>query len=159
MSQLEIDIQTETAAAESLQRAVRKAVEATLKHQHVERKVSLAILLTDDAKLRQLNRDFLGFDEPTDVLSFPAGESWPEAELYLGDIAISVPRAQRQAEARGHTLKDEISLLTVHGVLHLLDFDHQNQEETDLMGSIQSGILCGLGIDIEDPFQNDDGAI
>jgi probable rRNA maturation factor len=79
-------------------------------------------LLTRDARLKQLNRDFLGHDYPTDVLSFPdAGGNG-----MLGDIAISVDRAAEQAAAFGHTLEEELEILLLHGTLHLMGMDHEN---------------------------------
>jgi len=152
MSQFDIDIQSDIEIAGPLKASAREAAEAALIHQGVDKPTSLTILLTDDARLRQLNNDFLGYDEPTDVLSFPAGENWPGVESYLGDIAVSIPRAQLQAEAAGHTLDEEVTLLVVHGLLHLLDFDHVSEEQRSLMSAVQSGILCTLDIQISDPF-------
>lgn len=90
---------------------------------------SLAVLLTDDEEVRSLNRQFLGIDEPTDVLAFPDEEdeefvSGYEGPPHLGDIAISLPTAVRQAEEAGHALDREVAHLLVHGVLHLLGYDH-----------------------------------
>ncbi len=76
-------------------------------------------LLTDDRELRRLNRQFLGRDYPTDVLSFPAGEE------FLGEIAISVDRAREQAARYGHSLEEELAILMLHGLLHLVGFDHE----------------------------------
>jgi probable rRNA maturation factor len=107
----------------------------------------LTIVLTDDAQLRELNRDYLGIDAPTDVLSFPASETDPETGArYLGDILISVPRARDQAEAAGHPLESELQLLVVHGVLHLLGHDHAQAEEKARMWKAQAEILEGLGL-------------
>lgn len=77
-------------------------------------------LLTDDRELERLNRTFLGNDYATDVLSFPSGDSGS-----LGDIAISVQRAQEQAAALGHETADELKVLMLHGLLHLLGYDHE----------------------------------
>lgn len=84
-------------------------------------------LLTTDARLRELNRQFLAHDYATDVLSFPAGEE-PDGAVMggLGDIAISVERAAAQAAAFGHTIEQEIEILMLHGALHLLGMDHEN---------------------------------
>ncbi len=89
---------------------------------------SLAILVTDDDELREMNRVFLGIDEPTDVLSFPDEaddfvQGMAEAPL-LGDIAISLPTAVRQAAEAGHSLESELSHLLTHGILHLCGYDH-----------------------------------
>lgn len=107
----------------------------------------LTIVLTDDAQLHELNRDYLGIDAPTDVLSFPASETDPEtARRYLGDILISVPRAERQARAAGHGLEAEVQLLAVHGTLHLLGYDHAEVEEKARMWKAQAEVLERLGL-------------
>jgi probable rRNA maturation factor len=107
----------------------------------------ITIVLTDDRQLHELNKDFLDVDSPTDVLSFPASETDPETgTVYLGDILISIPRAAQQAESAGHSLEAEVQLLTVHGTLHLLGFDHTSEEEKDLMWSKQAEVLQRLGL-------------
>lgn len=78
-------------------------------------------LLTDDRELLRLNREFLGKDYATDVLSFPE----PGADDFLGEMAISVERAKEQARSRGHALDEEIGILMLHGLLHLLGMDHE----------------------------------
>lgn len=82
---------------------------------------SFTCLITNDTRLQQLNRDFLGHDYPTDVLSFPSGE-----DLDLGELAISLERAREQAAAASHSVNEEISILMLHGVLHLLGMDHES---------------------------------
>jgi probable rRNA maturation factor len=81
------------------------------------------ILLTSDATLRQLNKTFRGKDKPTDVLSFPAPTQF--AKKHVGDLAISLETAARQATAYGHTLRDEVRILLLHGLLHLSGEDHE----------------------------------
>lgn len=89
----------------------------------------LAVRLVSDAAIRRLNRQFRGRDTPTDVLSFPAGEAdGPDSIRYLGDIAVSVSTAARQARERGHTLSRELKILALHGYLHLLGFDHERDD-------------------------------
>ena len=85
----------------------------------------VAILLTGDAEMRSMNRRFRGLDWPTDVLSFPAGAGDAGPTGYLGDIAISVEKAARQAREAGWRTEDEIQFLVLHGLLHLLGFDHE----------------------------------
>lgn len=101
----------------------RKAIRAFLATLTVEVAGSreFTCLITSDAELRRLNRDFLGKDYPTDVLSFPA----LEGEEALGEMAISAPRARVQAEEFGHTVETEIHVLMLHGLLHLLGHDHE----------------------------------
>ncbi len=107
----------------------------------------LTIVLTSDDRIQSLNRDFLGTDAPTDVLSFPADEPDPETgRRYLGDIVISLPRAQVQANSWGHAVEMEVQLLIIHGVLHLLGHDHLETREKDLMWAAQSEILKHIGI-------------
>ena len=107
----------------------------------------LTLVLTGDAQIQSLDRDFLGKDAPTDVLSFPSSETDPETgRRYLGDIIISVPRAEAQSIAAGHSLEAELSLLVVHGVLHLLGHDHASLEGKARMWIAQSEALTRLGI-------------
>ena len=81
-------------------------------------------LITGDADLRRLNREFRGLDYATDVLSFPAAPPAPPAR-HLGDLAISLARARAQARAFGHDAEQEVEILMLHGLLHLLGFDHE----------------------------------
>jgi probable rRNA maturation factor len=111
---------------------------------------SITLVITDDRNIQDLNRDFLGKDMPTDVLAFAAQEeaglfvTAPEAQEYLGDVIVSYPRAQEQAEQLGHPLEQEMDLLIVHGILHLLGYDHATPDEKALMWSRQETILKGL---------------
>ena len=124
----------------------RAALEA-LTHESESLDCELSIVLTDDARLQELNRDYLGIDAPTDVLSFPASETDPETGArYIGDILISIPRAQLQAEAAGHAIESEVQLLVVHGVLHLLSHDHAKPKEKARMWKAQAETLESLGL-------------
>lgn len=124
---------------------LERAALTTLTNQDAEGDIS--IVLTDDSQLRQLNRDFLGIDAPTDVLSFPSSETDPETgRRYLGDILISVPRADDQAGAAGHALDDEVQLLIVHGTLHLLGHDHAEGEDKARMWKAQAEVLARIGL-------------
>jgi probable rRNA maturation factor len=96
-----------------------------------------------------VNRQFRGIDAPTDVLSFPADE--PPIEIddeppYLGDLIIAYPYASEQAARQGHTLSDSLSLLVVHGTLHLLGYDHDTPEHRAEMWAAQDAALTALGI-------------
>jgi probable rRNA maturation factor len=126
---------------------VERAAHATLKHESISDDPDLTIVLTDDEQLQDLNRDYRDIDAPTDVLSFPASESDPETgRRYIGDILISVQRAEEQASAAGHALESELQLLIVHGVLHLLGYDHGEAEEKVRMWAAQSAVLAKLGL-------------
>jgi probable rRNA maturation factor len=107
----------------------------------------LTIVLTGDKQIQTLDNNFLGKDAPTDVLSFPASETDPETgRLYLGDVIISVPRAEAQSVTGGHSLESELSLLVIHGILHLLGHDHAKADEKARMWAAQSDILMRLNI-------------
>jgi len=107
----------------------------------------LTLVLTGDDRIQALNRDFLGKDAPTDVLSFPSDETDPETgRHYLGDVIISIPRAAEQAGMAGSTLEAEVQLLVAHGVLHLLGYDHASVEEKTRMWAVQAVILERLGV-------------
>lgn len=139
-----IHIDSEFSVSENL---LEQAANAALIHESEPLDSELTIVLTDDARLHELNRDHLGINAPTDVLAFPASETDPETgALYLGDILISVARAQAQAEAEGHPLESELQLLVVHGVLHLLGHDHAQAEEKAQMWKAQAEILKELGL-------------
>jgi probable rRNA maturation factor len=126
---------------------VERAAHATLAHESVSDDPDLTIVLTDDEQLQDLNRDYRDIDAPTDVLSFPASESDPETgRRYIGDILISVQRAEEQAAAAGHALESELQLLIVHGVLHLLGYDHGEAEEKARMWAAQFAVLAKLGL-------------
>jgi len=124
---------------------LERAALAVLEHQATDG--DLSIVLTDDAQLHELNREYLGIDAPTDVLSFPASETDPETgRHYLGDILISIPRAATQAQTAGHALEAEAQLLTIHGTLHLLGYDHAEAEEKARMWKAQAEVLESIGL-------------
>jgi probable rRNA maturation factor len=128
----------------------RVAIEA-LRREGVEGEVALSAVITDDEAVRELNRQFRDVDAPTDVLAFGSGEEGdfvtaPGESAYLGDIVIAYPHAVAQAEERGHSIDRELALLTVHGVLHLLGYDHVVEAERTEMWAIQNEILERLGL-------------
>lgn len=116
----------------------------------VEEGTALAILVTDDQEVRRMNLQFLGIDEPTDVLSFPdEADDFVQGmsdENLLGDIAIALPTAQRQADAVGHSLDAEVAHLLTHGILHLRGYDHvTNPEDEARMRAREEHYLGDLG--------------
>jgi probable rRNA maturation factor len=130
--------------AASLDRELCKtAALQALRFANLEQGAELTLVLTDDDQVHALNRQFREVDAPTDVLSFPAGDVDPDTgRLYLGDVIISLPRALAQAEV--HSLEDELRLLIVHGVLHLLGYDHADEQEQAAMWAAQAEILARL---------------
>ena len=129
------------------EKLLEQAALVALAQQEVKEDIDLSIVLTNDTEIQTLNRDYRGYDKPTDVLSFEAHERNPETGmLYLGDIIISLEKAALQAEQGGHPLMAESQLLVVHGVLHLLGHDHADVEEKNKMWNDQAETLARLGL-------------
>ncbi len=134
------------------------AAQTVLHQEELQEEQDLTIAVEGDDRLHELNRDYLGIDAPTDVLSFPSGEEIdPETErVYLGDIILSYPRALQQATSAGHEVMSEIQLLVIHGVLHLLGYDHATPEEKTAMWAAQAEAIQTLGIHLnrlpEEPY-------
>jgi len=120
----------------------------------------VSLVFCDDAYIQNLNRDYRGKDQPTDVLSFALNEGEePEivdgpAQVLLGDIIISLETAARQAEEYNHSLEREVAYLTVHGMLHLLGYDHMTEEDKAEMRLEEEHVLSLLGITREADNEN-----
>ncbi|CAA7621354.1 rRNA maturation RNase YbeY [Magnetospirillum sp. SS-4] len=119
--------------------------------------VELSIVLADDATVRGLNRDWRGKDAPTNVLSFASldDEDAPLAEgapLLLGDVVLAWETVSREAAEQGRPLADHFSHLVIHGILHLVGFDHQDDRDADEMEALETTLLASLGI--PDPYDD-----
>jgi len=112
----------------------------------------VTLVLTDDAEMRALNRAWRGKDAATNVLSFPAGAVGGRGDepCPLGDVVLAAQTVQREAEAQGLSLADHISHLVIHGMLHLLGFDHEAEANAERMEALETKVLAGLGI--ADPY-------
>ena len=142
---------------------LQSVVEQVLIAQDASSKVELGLVITNQERVQQLNRSYLGRDEPTDVLAFPmlpeplaTGESEasspfvqpPDGVLHLGEVIISYPQAVIQAEEHQHSIKKEIAILIIHGVLHLLGYEHDKPElerqmktrEQEILSCIEGGL-------------------
>ena len=118
--------------------------------------IELGLTLTDDAGVRTLNRDYRGQDKPTNVLSFPLNDpagpdgllepDAPGAPLLLGDIVLAFETVAREAAAQEKSLSNHACHLVVHGVLHLLGYDHETETEACTMEHLEVAVLAGLGI-------------
>ena len=144
-----VDVQVAPAfAGVASEERLRQVTETVLLREGSRGQVT--VVITDDVGIQELNRDFLGIDAPTDVLSFGAQEAAgpfviaPEAGNYLGDVIVSYPRATAQAEEQGHPAGRELDLLVVHGLLHLLGYDHAAEAEQAVMWARQDEILNSL---------------
>jgi probable rRNA maturation factor len=135
-----------------IQRAIAAAVE------RVDDSVAnaeLAIMLTDDSGIRTLNNNWRGIDQPTNVLSFPAlqppaPQKAGAAPRMLGDIAIAYETMRREADQDGKPFDHHLSHLAVHGFLHLIGYDHTNDDDAEAMEALETEILAQLGI--PDPY-------
>lgn len=131
----------------ALKDLIRSAVGAVLEYEGISADCELSVLLVDDQSIWELNRDFRNVDRPTDVLSFPSGEDPEEDFFYIGDMALSLERARRQAEEYGHSYEREVAFLTAHSVLHCLGYDHETGEEDERdMFARQEAILQRMGL-------------
>lgn len=110
----------------------------------------LSLLLTDDARIRVLNRDWRGKDAATNVLSFPSADEDEEPGPLLGDVVVAHETVAREAAAEGRSFDDHFAHLLVHGLLHLFGFDHETDDEAEEMEALETEILAGLGI--ADPY-------
>lgn len=108
----------------------------------------VSVLLTDDAAIRDLNREWRGFDNPTNVLAFPAQPQPPQA--LLGDIVIAYETLKRESEMEKTPFLHHLAHLAVHGFLHLMGYDHQTDSQADAMEGLERDILARL--DIADPY-------
>jgi len=125
---------------------VYNAIRITLNAHNLD-KCEVSVLLTDDSRIRELNRDYRGIDSPTDVLAFAMHDDQESKNLnpnILGDIVISLETAERQAEAAHHSWDREVVILTIHGILHLIGYDHKTQEEANIMFEKQDYILKSI---------------
>ena len=113
--------------------------------------LELSITFTNDSAIRELNHRFRQIDKYTDVLSFPMFDSWHEwpigeQTVAIGDIVLSLERAELQSKEYGHSLMRELGFLTVHSMLHLMGFDHVVPEKEEEMCGLQEEILWGVGL-------------
>ena len=137
-----------------LKMLVRAAVLATLSYENYTQKCEVSVTFTDNEGIRAVNREYRGIDKETDVLSFPltdyeGGDEPPmdEPEISLGDIIISLEKAEAQAKEFGHSFEREAAFLCVHSMLHLLGYDHEKSEADDVeMRRRQREILESMGL-------------
>lgn len=140
-------------------KAVEDVCSYSLEYEGFNQPAEISITFTDNENIQSLNRQHRGIDRATDVLSFPILEfdedgniinedfDFDEDDVVLGDIVISLEKAQEQAESYGHSLKREVAFLTAHSMLHLLGYDHMEEDEEKVMFKKQEEILSHLGIE------------
>jgi len=143
---MEILIKNQQKTIKINQRKIREIVKKALQSLKVDEKTEVSILFTDDKFIRSLNNKYRGIDKSTDVLSFSLREGsvkTPEAESdkLLGDIIISVETAQRQADHLNHSMEKELTVLLIHGLLHLTGYAHEEDKDYKIMREKESEML------------------
>jgi probable rRNA maturation factor len=134
-----------------LEACVRRAAEAAMLDNEAPPS-EISVVLSDDEHIRELNKHHRGMDKPTNVLSFPAArmKTPAGAPRILGDIVLAYETIAREAEEESKTIENHLAHLVVHGVLHLLGYDHEDEEEAEMMEARERQILAKLGI--PDPY-------
>ena len=130
---------------------VEDAAQAALAEGNPSNPVSVNLLISDDHYLHKLNLQYRGYDRPTDVLAFSMNEDVNGLDELLGDIAISMEAAERQADEASHSVKSELQLLVVHGILHLLGHNHETDQDKKVMWAVQANVLNQLDPEINVP--------
>lgn len=133
---------------EDIQAIINRSIRAVLDYENIEEEYEVSVSFVDNQEIREINSEFRDVDKETDVLSFPLEQDFLiEGEIpILGDIIISCEKALEQAKEYGHDFKREISYLTVHSSLHLLGYDHIDEDEKDLMRNKEKEIMKILKI-------------
>jgi len=157
VTETRVSVSLGTKASAPVERLLARAAETAIGLAHSRSdETSLTVVLTDDVEISQLNRQYRGVEGPTDVLAFAAEPDFPESaenraadfprmeEMagYLGDVIVSLPRAEEQARAAGHSLGYELALLVAHGTLHLLGYDHADDRDRESMWALQERAAC-----------------
>lgn len=140
------------AIEETAERAARMAL-AHPDAGHAGEDYEVSIVLADDALVRGLNRQYRNIDKPTNVLSFPAEDDEAQGPCLLGDVVLAYETIEREALASGTPMLDHVAHLIVHGALHLLGFDHEEEEEAEAMEAHETAILARLGV--KDPYHRE----
>ena len=151
MIDVEIEDAAWTAALPDAVAITRAAAQAALNSEGADGE-GVTLLLADDAAVRELNLRFRDQDKPTNVLSFPAP---PNPERFLGDVALAYGVCAREAAEQGKPIVHHLQHLVAHGVLHLLGYDHMNDDEAEAMEGLERQVLAGLGV--PDPYAAGEG--
>ncbi|MEA1974777.1 MAG: rRNA maturation RNase YbeY [Bacillota bacterium] len=142
--------QNKVPVSEELMNLIRKSITVALNYENIFEKVEVSLLLIDNEEIRKLNKEYREVDLITDVLSFPmyddVNEALDEDYLFLGDVVVSCERAIEQAKEFGHSVEREIGYLTVHSILHLLGYDHMNEDEKAIMRKKEEEILAKVNL-------------
>ena len=137
-------------------------VEQTFALARAKSGVQVDLTITDDDTMHELNKTYRGINKPTDVLAFPLSEESDPKELFvtapgelphLGEVIVSYPTATRQAEEHGHSVNRELAILVIHGLLHLLGYDHDTDDNEKQMKALERDILYRIPLEYEPPAE------
>lgn len=123
------DRQDDIKITDEIKNLIEKSIAAVLKVENLDENVEVSVSFVGDEEIRNLNRDYRGVDKSTDVLSFPMDDEFIIVSRILGDVIINTRRVMEQAKELGHSNERELSYLTVHSILHLLGYDHMEDED------------------------------
>ncbi|WBW50376.1 rRNA maturation RNase YbeY [Peptoniphilus equinus] len=133
--------QDDVPITEELEQLVAHAIETAVAYEGIEGDVAVSVSFVGDDEIRELNRDYRGVDRTTDVLSFPLEQEFDLPMVNLGDVVINTRRVLEQAAELGHSNAREVTYLTVHSVLHLLGYDHMNEDDKSVMRREEKAIM------------------
>ena len=151
---MELDFNSKFAECESYESFYLELMDVTFKKLNIKCDPIVSVSIVDNRYIHKINKKYRGIDRPTDVISFAFLDSennydkilFSPGPVVLGDIYISLDKAKEQAEEYGHSLHRELSFLFVHGLLHLLGYDHMNKEDEEEMFTLQEEILSTKGV-------------
>lgn len=130
---------------EEMEKLIESVINEALRVEGLNKNYEVSISFVENTEIRELNREYRGVDNETDVLSFPMEDEF-EISPILGDIIISLEKAEDQSAEYGHTLEREIAYLTAHSMFHLMGYDHMTEEEKEIMRSKEKQVMKNLGI-------------
>ena len=140
------DRQDDIEITEEIKNLIGKSISAVLNVENLDENVEVSVSFVGDDEIRDLNREYRGVDKSTDVLSFPMDDEFIIDNRILGDVIINTRRVMEQAEELGHSNERELSYLTVHSILHLLGYDHMEDEDKKEMREREKLVMKELSI-------------
>lgn len=138
--------QSEYEITEEIEKLLEAVIDEALKVEGLTKNYEVSISFVNNSEIRELNREYRGVDKETDVLSFPMEDEFEISTPLLGDIIISMEKAEEQSIEYGHTLEREVAYLTAHSMFHLMGYDHMTEDEKEIMRGKEKQVMKSLGI-------------
>lgn len=149
------DLQDNVNITDEMKKIIEISIQQSIEHEKFDKECEVEVSLVDNKRIHEINKEYRNIDNLTDVLSFPLIDfnvedddpyDYDEGYLLLGDIVISIEKAVAQAKEYGHSVEREVGYLCVHSVLHLLGYDHENEEERNIMREKEEEILSKINL-------------